>query len=209
MPVLPAVPSTRVAPGRMSPLASAGPIMRRPIRSLTEPPGFMHSSFRRSSQGPVSRCWALTMGVLPMSSRTFWWTGMGGLEERRNPPWEGRGFYQPGRWPAPERVRQVLGRRRPDEGGRRRPAGTSVLPLREHARQAVLGVQLFLLHPRQRGVVHGKDAQLGIQDLLVQLPVPVIELPELRVALHQRVEFVLWLPFKHRFDLLRKRERPG
>src|SRR5690606_5051868 len=208
MPVLPAVPSTRVAPGWMSPRASAASIMRRPMRSLMDPPGFMHSSFRYSSQGPVSRCWALTMGVSPMSSRTFWWTGMGGWGAAGT-AWEGPQILPVRPGPGIRRARQVLGWRRPDEEGRRHPAGTSVVPLREHPRQAVLGLQLLLLHARQGGVIHRKDAELGIEDLLVQFPVPVIELPELRVALHQRVEFVLRLPFKHRFDLLRKRERPG
>ena len=46
MPVLPAVPSTRVAPGRIFPAFSAASIIVTPMRSFTEPPGFMHSSFR-------------------------------------------------------------------------------------------------------------------------------------------------------------------
>ena len=52
-------------------------------------------------------------------------------------------------------------------------------------------------------------AQLGVQHLLVEFAMPVVELPEFRVALHQRVELLLRLPFKHRNDLLQKRERPG
>ena len=41
MPVLPAVPSTRVSPGLISPRFSAASIIDRPMRSLIEPPGFM------------------------------------------------------------------------------------------------------------------------------------------------------------------------
>src|SRR3989304_93166 len=45
MPVLPEVPSTIVPPGLSRPLRSASSIIATPMRSLTEPPGFMNSAF--------------------------------------------------------------------------------------------------------------------------------------------------------------------
>ncbi|KAG1437302.1 hypothetical protein G6F56_013173 [Rhizopus delemar] len=45
-PVLPAVPSPRVAPGFRSPRCSAASIIDRPMRSLIDPPGLALSSFR-------------------------------------------------------------------------------------------------------------------------------------------------------------------
>ena len=44
-PVLPLVPSTMVPPGFSRPSASAASIMAIPMRSFTEPPGFMNSHF--------------------------------------------------------------------------------------------------------------------------------------------------------------------
>ncbi len=69
IPVLPAVPSTIVPPGRKSPLAMASRMMNSAARSLTDWPGFMNSAFPRISQ-PVSSL-ALrrrTSGVLPTAS---------------------------------------------------------------------------------------------------------------------------------------------
>ena len=45
IPVFPAVGSMIVAPGLSSPFSSASRIMPSAARSLTEPPGFIHSSF--------------------------------------------------------------------------------------------------------------------------------------------------------------------
>jgi hypothetical protein len=73
---LPAVVSTITEPGRNCPLRSAASIIDRPMRSLMEPPGFWHSSFRYSSQGPVSKERVRTSGVLPMRSRIE--SGIGG-----------------------------------------------------------------------------------------------------------------------------------
>ena len=44
MPVLPAVGSMMVPPGRSSPRCSASRIIQAPIRSFTLPPGLYHSS---------------------------------------------------------------------------------------------------------------------------------------------------------------------
>ena len=70
-PVLPEVGSTTVPPGPSFPSASARSIMRSPMRSFTDPPGFMNSSFARIV-APVSmpiRC-RRTSGVLPIRSST-------------------------------------------------------------------------------------------------------------------------------------------
>src|SRR5439155_1184893 len=69
-PVLPDVGSTIVPPGRSLPSRSAASIMRRPIRSLTEPPGFRYSSFASTVASiPRTRRWRRTSGVLPTRSR--------------------------------------------------------------------------------------------------------------------------------------------
>src|SRR6266576_1791058 len=69
-PVLPEVGSTIVPPGFSFPSRSAASIIGRPMRSLTEPPGFRYSSFARICAPPrglsLSR---RTMGVAPTSSR--------------------------------------------------------------------------------------------------------------------------------------------
>ena len=69
--MLPEVGSTIVPPGRSRPSCSAASIIARPMRSLTEPPGFRNSSFARSSPGTSreSRS-SRTIGVEPTSSRT-------------------------------------------------------------------------------------------------------------------------------------------
>src|SRR5690606_8644941 len=54
----------------MAPDFSAASIIESPMRSLIEPPGFWLSSFRKSSQEPVSNVCSLTSGVLPISPRT-------------------------------------------------------------------------------------------------------------------------------------------
>src|SRR3954469_22596469 len=68
-PVLPDVGSTIVPPGFSFPSCSAFSIIARPMRSLTEPPGFKYSSFA-SSLGCTRRPSAAsrTIGVLPTSS---------------------------------------------------------------------------------------------------------------------------------------------
>src|SRR5688572_5795211 len=70
MPVLPLVGSIRVSPGLMRPDFSASSSMRTPMRSLTEPPGFMNSHLPRSSHGrsrPMRE--RRTIGVPPVVSR--------------------------------------------------------------------------------------------------------------------------------------------
>src|SRR5690349_5076345 len=70
MPVLPEVGSISVSPGLMRPDFSASSSMRTPMRSLTEPPGFMNSHLPSSSQGrsrPMRE--SRTIGVLPVVSR--------------------------------------------------------------------------------------------------------------------------------------------
>ena len=70
-PVLPEVGSTIVPPGFSLPSASAFSIIAKPIRSLTEPPGFRYSSFARSrGRTPRPIASSRTIGVLPTSSRT-------------------------------------------------------------------------------------------------------------------------------------------
>ncbi|CAM5352892.1 hypothetical protein STENM327S_04610 [Streptomyces tendae] len=46
--MLPLVGSTIVPPGRSSPLFSAASIMRRAMRSFTEPPGLKYSTLART-----------------------------------------------------------------------------------------------------------------------------------------------------------------
>ena len=53
MPVLPAVPSTTVPPGRSAPRATASRMIQSAARSLTDWPGFMNSALPRISQ-PVA-----------------------------------------------------------------------------------------------------------------------------------------------------------
>ena len=53
MPVLPAVPSTTVPPGRSSPRSTASLMMYSAARSLTDWPGFMNSALPQISQ-PVA-----------------------------------------------------------------------------------------------------------------------------------------------------------
>jgi hypothetical protein len=69
MPVLPAVPSTTVPPGKSRPLRSASSMMARAARSFTEPPGFMNSALPRISQPVSSLKWfSRISGVLPIAS---------------------------------------------------------------------------------------------------------------------------------------------
>src|SRR5262245_13024772 len=70
MPVLPEVGSISVSPGLMRPCFSASSSMRTPMRSLTEPPGFMNSHLPSSSHGrsrPMRE--SRTIGVWPQVSR--------------------------------------------------------------------------------------------------------------------------------------------
>src|SRR4029453_839965 len=64
-PVLPEVGSTIVPPGFSFPSRSAASIRGRPMRSLTEPPGFRYSSLT-STSGAIF--WRRTIGVRPTSS---------------------------------------------------------------------------------------------------------------------------------------------
>lgn len=64
--MLPEVGSTMVPPGRSSPLSSAASIIRRAMRSLTEPPGLKYSTFARTvALIPAVTLLSLTSGVLP------------------------------------------------------------------------------------------------------------------------------------------------
>jgi hypothetical protein len=79
IPVLPELGSRMVSPGRSRPASSASSIIDLAMRSFTEPPGFIPSSFtkRRTAGFGESSC-AATNGVLPIRSRTES-TRMGGL----------------------------------------------------------------------------------------------------------------------------------
>jgi hypothetical protein len=70
MPVLPEVGSISVSPGLMRPDFSASITMRTPMRSFTEPPGFMNSHFASTSHGsPRAMRRRRTTGVAPTESR--------------------------------------------------------------------------------------------------------------------------------------------
>src|SRR5689334_3536191 len=65
-PVLPLVGSTMVPPGFSSPLCSAASIMRRAMRSFTDPPGLKYSTLARTvAWMPAVTLLSLTSGVLP------------------------------------------------------------------------------------------------------------------------------------------------
>src|SRR5438045_3650042 len=71
MPVLPAVPSTILPPGRSRPFFSASRTIQRAARSFTDWPGFMNSAFARISQPVISLArFRRISGVFPMASRT-------------------------------------------------------------------------------------------------------------------------------------------
>lgn len=74
MPVLPAVPSTIMPPGRSFPLRSASRMMNKAALSFTDWPGFMNSALPKISQ-PVSSETrsSLIRGVLPIASMMPWW----------------------------------------------------------------------------------------------------------------------------------------
>src|ERR1035437_6050986 len=72
MPVLPAVPSTIIPPGRKFPRAIASFTMASPARSFTDPPGFMNSALPKSSQPVNADAWrSLMSGVFPIASMTL------------------------------------------------------------------------------------------------------------------------------------------
>src|SRR5437867_8961026 len=72
MPVLPLVGSTSVPPGLSTPRRSASSTMATAMRSLTLPPGFSDSTLALPVAPPAwGRRLRRTMGVCPMSSRTF------------------------------------------------------------------------------------------------------------------------------------------
>ncbi len=66
--MLPEVGSTITErPGSISPCSSAASIIATPIRSLTEPPGFMYSSFATTSApSPCPTLESATIGVSPI-----------------------------------------------------------------------------------------------------------------------------------------------
>ena len=74
--MLPDVGSTIVPPGRSLPSRSAASIIARPIRSLTEPPGFRYSSFasRVGATSAPNRS-SRTIGVCPTRSSTVGYSG--------------------------------------------------------------------------------------------------------------------------------------
>ena len=74
MPVLPDVGSMIVAPGFSFPAFSADSIMFMAMRSLTDPPGFIPSTFTKIFAG-VSSTW--TSGVCPIASRMLLCTAIG------------------------------------------------------------------------------------------------------------------------------------
>ncbi len=72
-PVFPLVASTIVPPGLRRPSSSASSIMASPIRSFTEPPGFMNSHLPKTGvRAPSVTAWSRTRGVHPTMSRTSW-----------------------------------------------------------------------------------------------------------------------------------------
>ncbi len=71
MAVLPLLASSTILPGVSSPVASACSIILSPMRSLTDPPGFINSSFTRTSTpGTGFMRLMRTSGVFPTNSRT-------------------------------------------------------------------------------------------------------------------------------------------
>src|SRR5690348_4622573 len=80
--------------------------------------------------------------------------------------------------------------------------GRSVVEDVVHPGQTVLGSQLFPLHLRQGRIVDRQYAEFGIEHLLVEFLVAVVQLPELVVRLEDGIELRLRLPFEHG-DLLR------
>src|SRR5690606_12589718 len=154
---------------------------------------FWLSSFRYSVQGPVSRPRARTIGVLPTSSRMDSWVAM------RKASAAIRGFYR-GLRPRPPEVRGESRAGVAGGGGRRGrpplPACRSVRAL-VHPGQAILRGQLLALHLPEGGIVDRQHAEVGVQHLLVQFLVPVVQLPELGAGLHHRFEFRLRLSFEH------------
>ena len=68
----PLVPSTIVPPGSRRPASSAASIIASPIRSFTDPPGFMNSAFPYTGvRIPSATRFSLTSGVHPTRSRTL------------------------------------------------------------------------------------------------------------------------------------------
>ena len=71
MAVLPLLASSTILPGVSWPVASACSIIRRAMRSFTEPPGLSTSSFARTSTpGTGFMRLMRTSGVLPTNSST-------------------------------------------------------------------------------------------------------------------------------------------
>jgi hypothetical protein len=69
IPVLPAVPSTMVPPGRSVPLAMASRMMKSAARSFTDWPGFMNSALPRISHPVASlTLFSRISGVFPTAA---------------------------------------------------------------------------------------------------------------------------------------------
>ena len=71
IPVLPAVPSTTVPPGRSVPRFTASWMMKSAARSLTDWPGFMNSALPRMVHPVISEArFSLMRGVRPTAAAT-------------------------------------------------------------------------------------------------------------------------------------------
>src|SRR5690606_22828197 len=179
------------------------------MRSLIDPPGLELSIFRYSSQTPVSKRWALTMGVLPMSSRTEEWMAIGlpciapRSGRTGDYPLDGAGSQAtPGYQLRPERSagdnnpgKVAIAREEPQRGE------GSVQRTFIDPQQLLLGQQLLAFHLCQCRGIDRKHSQACVRAFLVQLPVLLVELLELGIGFHQRIDFTLRLPFKHDYLL--------
>src|SRR6185312_3408133 len=66
-----------------------------------------------------------------------------------------------------------------------------------HALQARLGVQFFLLHAGKGDVVERQYADLGVVHLAVEFPMVLVQAAEFRIRLHQCLDVITLLVFKH------------
>ena len=99
--MLPEVGSTIVPPGRSSPRRSASSIIRMPIRSLTEPPGFSSSSLASTVGASPRVTWcSRTSGVFPIASRNVSRTCIAGPLGPVSPPHRATGGGQRAGLPA-------------------------------------------------------------------------------------------------------------
>jgi hypothetical protein len=87
-------------------------------------------------------------------------------------------------------------------------AGTSVVEDVEQAGEAILGGELSrFIWVRVRSSTAAPE--FGVQHLLVELLVALVQLLELAVALDECIEFRLRLPFEHGILLQHMKRRPG